>query len=236
MADESGDSAGSAKDNKDKLCDFCEYILRKGQKCVQCGVNCIHAKCLDAAVKAGNVIDRKFWKCKACIATSSPLESSTEEATIVLDDMEDKCDVRRENVMLKTQIGLLNKLIIELENVNKLQREKIEYLERHKTTTTPEEHTHQQTTYAYSDAMKEHIDPVNLSIAIDKVVSRKDGSIAIRCNDSSNLNKLKSSITDKMGNEFSATIPRRLNPKIVIYDVNTDDIVENDQFCDKLVV
>lgn len=120
----SGDSDESANSSisKDKKCDFCENIVRKIQKFESCKVSVIHSKCLDAVT----VTDRKKWVCFACERFNSSSDSAEGDITVILNDTmknEPPDELIKENDMLKTYITLLNKIISEMENVNKLQQQ-----------------------------------------------------------------------------------------------------------------
>ncbi|KAK9700821.1 hypothetical protein QE152_g31015 [Popillia japonica] len=67
------------------------------------------------------------------------------------------------------------------------------------------------------------------------MIPRKDGSVIINCKDASNIKVLKDDIVKKLGKDYSATIPKKINPKIVIFDVCAEDVTDRDAFCDKLV-
>ncbi|KAI4471178.1 sodium/chloride dependent transporter [Holotrichia oblita] len=133
MAEESDDSVNSSKE-KVRVCDYCETLIRKGQKCSKCTfckTTSIHAKCLDIYTKTTEA-DRKDWTCKTCDTMASSSGWSSEEPTIIIDSPqkdEDKI-AKQVNTMLKVENDLLKKLITELETVNKLQKEKIMFLEK----------------------------------------------------------------------------------------------------------
>ncbi|KAK9729315.1 hypothetical protein QE152_g15967 [Popillia japonica] len=128
MAEDSDDSASSSKE-KDRLCDYCETLIRRGQKCSKCAfckITSIHAKCLDIYIKTTEA-DRKNWTCKTCDTIANSSESSNEEPTIIIESpQKDENKITKQvNAMLKAENELLKKLINELETVNKLQKEKM---------------------------------------------------------------------------------------------------------------
>lgn len=269
MSDDVSDAADTSKD-KNKICNFCETILRKGQKCSVCKVNAIHLKCLDVIQKTGNIVDRKDWLCKTCTSMAGSSSSSEEDVTIIYDpntDNAESFDVKKENAMLKSQIVLLNKLVNELSKVNKLQQQRIDYLEESAKTMsynpTVVINTQNQRATAYSDILKkpgpknsviikpvnnkqssdvtrkeikDAINPAVLSIGVSKFTQRKDGSVLINCDDSENLEILKTNISSKMGDTYETVAPRNLLPKIIIYNVNAEDISNRDNFCSNLFV
>ncbi|KAK9711404.1 hypothetical protein QE152_g25475 [Popillia japonica] len=133
-------------------------------------------------------------------------------------------DVDLENRRLKEKVNLRNKIIVEMENVNKLQKLRIAELEircgvafENLSSSTPQPRAPQ-----YSDVLKkssvspnvlivkpvddkqiadvtynqvkEAIDPGRLCIEINSVVPRKDGSVLISCKDPNNLNVLQRNI------------------------------------------
>lgn len=269
--DESGGSVSASKE-RDKFCDFCETILRKGQKCNLCKVNSIHLKYLDSAVKTRSVTDKKNWLCRSCKSppplSDTSSEDSAEERTIIsIDNEKNGDDVRYlkiENDMLKKQISLLNKIIEELNNVNKLQKEKIENIELPlKTQNGNVAHsTGDKRASSYSDALKtapknvlivkpvnknqtsedtcrkikDVINPATISVEVNNITLRKDGCVAINCSDSKNLELLQTNIADKVGSDYNTEILRKINPKVILFNVRSEDVTDKASFCDQLCV
>ncbi|KAK9700810.1 hypothetical protein QE152_g31016 [Popillia japonica] len=70
---------------------------------------------------------------------------------------------------------------------------------------------------------------------INKIVPRKGGSVIIYCNNADNINVLKSTIAEKIGNNYTTMSPRKINPKIVIYGVSVLDIKDREEFSKNLL-
>ncbi|KAI4467938.1 hypothetical protein MML48_2g00007963 [Holotrichia oblita] len=173
---------------------------------------------------------------------------------------EDNVSIQRENKMLKSQILLLEKVIRELENVNMLQKRRIEFLERDQPkimNTTSENKmspsysaavkinnaknilivkpvNSKQTSSVTCQEIKHALNPVELSVEINNVVPRKDGSVMINCKDAKNIEILKSNITNKIGKSYNTVVPKKINPKILIEKVSADDILDRDKFSDNV--
>lgn len=247
MADDEGDSDGCSKQKNSKVCDSCECSLRTGQKCCSCINSFIHTKCADALIKSKKLVERKYWKCKACTATSFPLpDSDPEEDILVLD--------KSQIAHLEREIILLNKIIDEMKNVNTLQKQRIEYLEsltkQDNTIATQQqmpvkyctvlkknlEETNvlivkpkdkNQTSKAICTELKTKIDPTTLTI--NRVVQKTNGSVMIKCDQQDNLKSLETNLKTTLGSNYDVIVPTKLNPKIIIFNVSMDDVAEKEK-------
>lgn len=203
MADEPENSGSSVI--KDKFCEFCETAVRKGQKCDTCKINIIHLKCLDAAFKAGKTTDRKRWTCRTCETTLSSSDSNDEDVTIIENTQEitDADTLQKENSALKTQIQLLNRLLNEMEEVNKLQKQRIEFLENSmKPVSLAESSTFtapQMSLPTYSSVLRRQ--PPNLL-------------------DSKNVLIITSTNTEQTGEPLSKKLKQAINPSSLSIEVN----------------
>lgn len=265
MADESDGGLSSAS-IKSKLCDYCEEIIRRGQVCVECRVNYIHFKCVESIIKAGDLLDKKVWRCKQCCTTKVMFEASSSDVTMVENnesEIRGMSEVLIENSALKMQINLLNKIIVELDNVNQLQKKRIEFLELSYTgrVTSRSCESEKQMAQTYSAAVKsekkknlvvikpvnnqqnasdtqkqikEVIDPTSLTIGINKITTKDNGSVVIDCENSVNADIIKNNINDRIGDKLYAVIPRKINPKVVLFDVCPEDIKDNGLFGEKV--
>lgn len=132
----------------------------------------------------------------------------------------DNNSIKNENELLKIRIEVLNNLVNELETVNKLQKQQIDFLEstiKIENSTQNDTLNQNQMAPSYKDVAKKLIpknvlivkpvnskqtsadtckdlnravDPAVLSMEIEKIVPRRDGSVLINCNDAKNLDLL----------------------------------------------
>ncbi|KAK9747103.1 hypothetical protein QE152_g5621 [Popillia japonica] len=192
----------------------------------------------DTAVKTGKIKDRKNWSCKACEPVFTSSDASEEEVTIIMNDESEKKDgfanLKKENIMLKDQIAILNKLILEMEN--KVIPSYSSALKTPKNVLIIKPTNSKQTTEETCKQLKDNIDPTSLSIEVNNIVPRRNGSVLINCNNSGNLNVLKSNIKEKFGNKLITELPPKINPKIIIYNVNADDLLDKKKFCENICV
>ncbi|KAI4470591.1 caspase [Holotrichia oblita] len=266
MPDGSDGSSGAGGKEKERLCDFCENSLRVGQKCSSCKTNYIHNKCLEVVVKAGKIEDKKLWQCKFCnIGQWDSSDSSNEDATIIELESNNEVitdsDVYKENDYLKEKVKLLNKIIKELENVNSLQKQRIEYLERFNSETANDSTaTKHKDVLSYSgmvkklplpaskntentlivkpvdktspgvtcEQVKQAVDPASLSIEVNKIITRKDGSLVINCKDKDSLNKLQSNIVQKIVSRENLSTRNSLILFFFTHGSSNDTLMTND--------
>ncbi|KAI4469585.1 mevalonate kinase/galactokinase [Holotrichia oblita] len=148
ITEDEGESENSSKQKLNKVCDLCESAVRSGHKCCLCVNSYIHYKCVDALIKSNKLSEKKLWKCKACTPIPLP-DSDSDESTI----MSEKSQI----TSLRHEITLLNKIIQELQNVNMLQKQRIEHLEALTNRTNASNNT-QQMPGSYSGALKRNSD------------------------------------------------------------------------------
>lgn len=106
-------------------CELCGKFVKNASK-IQCNgcLAVVHPKCADSVAKIC-VINFENWLCKQCHTEDNSSNSDPE-----LSQKNTNLSSDQQNGLLIKQVEILEKLVHELENVNRLQREKIATLEK----------------------------------------------------------------------------------------------------------
>lgn len=243
--------SGGQSDSSDGNCEICGNNLRRNKiKCIneKCNV-IVHVRCFESATKLflGQNVNKSNWCCRKCICD----ENSSKEMPNENDNCESVLLKKEVDVLIREKM-LLNKLLENLEYTNKLQKERLESIE---TKTVSTSYIDKPSTITYSMALKninkteqqnsavllvkssdQNIDVVNeiknkvslkdLNIFVNKTKPIKGGML-INCQDINSLNKLKSAVHNKFGDKFSVTESKKLNPRLLIK--NVDKKLENNE-------
>lgn len=219
-----------------KKCELCgEYLRSSGIKCNNQQCSCyLHTKCFNYVSKI-IIFENQTWYCKIC-----------SEAKIL-----DSHVLKKEYECLKRELEVTKKLVAELENVNQLQKEKINEL-LNKTVSKPLlstiVSTRPQTSSGFIkppnkndkqtspvliikpkdrnannsnnilNDIKSKVNPVDLNLCITNTKTLRNG-ILVGCSSKEMLNKLKSSLTDKIGKNYLINEGSKLKPRLKIYRV-----------------
>ncbi|CAH0560467.1 unnamed protein product [Brassicogethes aeneus] len=196
---------------KSSVCELCNSGVRVGVQFTSCN-NLVHSKCLERLVKEKG-IDAKQWKCDYCS------ELLTENSAVKVNTGM----LIQENNHLKMQNNTLNKLIKQLENVNKLQEEKITNMELLLSASNKTECINSLTTDIqmplYSDISKKSkqentffilpthknqnintnnvmnlIKPGDLNVQVNNIKNITKGGVVVNCNDKESLEKLQQNL------------------------------------------
>lgn len=132
-----GDESGGSSELSEGKCDICGNSLKRNKiKCVNGKCNTIvHSKCFDSAIKLffGTSFNKTNWQCKKCCAAVGNLNKIDATSNCDKNKCSYKCDaelLHNEIDILKRENVLINKCMVNLEYTNKLQKDKLELLER----------------------------------------------------------------------------------------------------------
>lgn len=256
MADEEDECESAVRNKPAKVCNFCEKPIRSGHRCFICNSNIIHSKCLDLVVKSSNLSDRKQWRCKVCYGEG--FDSDIGDTTLIGDEQQD-------SKSLKTQIHLLNRLVKELENVNYLQKLRIQelenkYINRKEDVSVSRERAHKyssvvkrtpvkkssdvlivkpingnQEAKATVNELKQQVNPANMCVSVNNIFTKSNGTVVIKCDKAEDLKTLESNLKTKIGTSYSIVVPQKINPKVIIYNVSKDDVVDRDNLVENIL-
>lgn len=218
MSDEEDASSDPQKYTNCKLCK--SYVGKSVSrvKCSLCNI-VIHTKCFDSLSKIV-AIDKENWHCKTC---ESSLDASKKSPTTLV----------RENVFFQKQVSLLEKLVNELETVNKLQKEKLEtqtsapiqqpsYADCLKTVSKKSVDVfikHQGPEKVKFDKVLEKIrkdvNPVELNVQINstKILNR---GVVVKCANDSSCDKLITKLKSSLGSDYSVEKSQKWNPRLYV--------------------
>ena len=96
--------------------------------------------------------------------------------------------------------------------------------ERHKLTLRPKRN---QTTDEIKKLLKSKIDPVDMQIGIRSLKSLKNGNVLIEAETKEEIETLHSQIRNKCGEQLEASIQKRRNPRLVVYNIPDSLTTEN---------
>lgn len=81
--------------------------------------------------------------------------------------------------------------------------------------------------------IKKSINPARLNICIDNIRESKHG-VAVHCDSESSREALKSKLTDIFGSKYEITIANKLNPRLLIKNVNLDDLISHEEIIESI--
>lgn len=251
MPDE--DESDLSSKHKYKSCDSCGNILRSGQKCCGCNYAGIHVKCLDALLKSNKISDKKLWKCKRCEHLSAS-DSDSDDITLI-DQKQLIEQMQNENSLLKRLVKELE-TVNALQKQRLTELEAKLHLSTNAVVSSPQERAglysavlkhnartitnkpkdvvilkptnKTQTANVTCTELKKEINPSALSVAINRIIPKDDGSVIIKCDSSDNVKSLESDLKSKLGANYEVVIPKKVNPKIMVCDVDKDDTLNKD--------
>lgn len=239
-------------------CHMCAALIRDGGiKCNKCNV-CLHERCFESVLTVVQA-EKATWCCKNCVSGEindlgdiSSGGGSTEAI---------KC----QNLHLKNENSLLKKLINELENVNKLQSDRIQDLEAAKNVITLSEANNSTSLPSYSGVLKnpvnkpksavliiksddnslsnnevlkditKKVNPAKINACINSTRKIRDG-IAVYCEDQESLHKLKNCFGEELNSKYSIKEAKKFNPRIIIKNVKlNDDLNTEEEIIDNIV-
>lgn len=191
--------------------------------------------------------------------------SESEDRTSVNAGSDTKCLLikAKEIECLQREKSLLNKLLEEMECSNNLLKSKVSHLENVIANSSPGGFCSiSPTTKSYSsivktpvnndsnvllikaneistnnDVMKDlqnSVNPAELNVCVNGTKKTKDGA-AIYCNSIEDLNKLKNEITQKFGHKFEVKEAQKLQPRIIVKNVNITDDLNNDVIVENII-
>ena len=249
-------AGGSVSEPPDNKCRFCgKFASTSDIKCKN--VNCdviVHTKCFDTINKLVKV-DKNNFRCRTCYELFKSNQKATDAAStnnqILLLEKEIECLNREKEV--------INKYVSELEYINNVLKGRV--LENTNTTDTKTTTFLSQnisTTKTYAAAMKSTVNCL-LVKSIDDNVSNKQvenviktkinpctinasiigtklikNGVLINCEDKESLDNLKKCISRETGTNYNITFPKKLNPRIIIYNVDPTDI-EDSNFIENVI-
>ncbi|KMQ86893.1 rna-directed dna polymerase from mobile element jockey-like protein [Lasius niger] len=86
----------------------------------------------------------------------------------------------------------------------------------------------QQTSEDTKKQVKEKVDISSLAVGIAKLRKGVNGSVILGCESSGEIEKLKASVHDKLGDDFNIMVPKKIKPKIKIINVGVDEMNMDD--------
>ncbi|XP_071646044.1 uncharacterized protein [Temnothorax longispinosus] len=87
----------------------------------------------------------------------------------------------------------------------------------------------QQESEATKQLVKEKIDIKNLAVGITKLKKGSKGAVILGCENETEMEKLKSTVRDKLGKEYKIMEPRRMVPKIKIINVGAKEMKADEE-------
>lgn len=80
----------------------------------------------------------------------------------------------------------------------------------------------------YTHEMKHEINPADLNISVSKIVPKRDGSALIKCDKQDNIKCLETNLQTNFGSEYEVIVPKKINPKVIIFNVSNDDLSDKE--------
>ncbi|XP_071580811.1 uncharacterized protein, partial [Temnothorax nylanderi] len=94
----------------------------------------------------------------------------------------------------------------------------------------------QQESETTKKLIKEKVDIKNLAVGITKLRKGSKGTVILGCENEKEMEKLKSTVRDKLGEDFKIMEPRRIEPKIKIINVGAEEIkVDKENLIDTII-
>lgn len=249
-SDEDGDASDNNTRNVSNICKMCSQNVRSSYvKCnrSKCG-SVLHVKCFEMVSRVMQV-DRSTWKCKSCAVKIYDDNSKLYSELRIL---------KTQNECLLREKHLMEKLLNELEFSSRLVKSK---LVDYEAKTSENKEVGANSTYSsalkkihplspalivkpknqnvkYADVekdIKNNCDVVALKVNVNNTKRIKNG-VLISCDDDNSLNALKTALNSQIGDNYEFATPSVLNPRIIIYSVQADEITDNLQFINNLIV
>ncbi|KAK9703899.1 hypothetical protein QE152_g29022 [Popillia japonica] len=83
--------------------------------------------------------------------------------------------------------------------------------------------------------LKTMIDPVALSMSVNKLVEKDNGTVVNKCNPQDNIKSLETNLKSRFGTEYTVGASEKLNPKVIIFSVNKEDTLDKEKLLDTIV-
>lgn len=249
------DESGGLSQQSEFVCDICGIKTRRQKiKCANDNCNItVHNRCFENVCKLffGININKANWRCKKCVDSENP-ES---DVCIQSDDKSNAVSLHKEIDFLKRENSLINKMLVNLEYTNSLQKELLE-----STSKTVSSNSDKPEILDYSGAIKKvnikedqknsavllikahgsnenvlseiknNVNPTDLNIFVSKTKPIKGGML-INCDDINSLNKLKNAVEEKFGDKFNISVAKKFSPRLLIKSVdktvNNTDILND---------
>lgn len=87
--------------------------------------------------------------------------------------------------------------------------------------------------------LEEKVDPSCLGVGVSGIKLIRDGGVAIKCNETSTSDSIQAvcnNVKKSMGQEYEVNIPDRVNPKIIVFNVNKKLIEDEKNLLDKMIM
>ncbi|CAG9833250.1 unnamed protein product [Diabrotica balteata] len=91
---------------------------------------------------------------------------------------------------------------------------------------------------SYKTLNRNKINPCNLGVGVSEVKYIRDGGVAIRCtgNGKENVQDVCNNIKMSLGQSYDVKVPEKMNPRIVVVNLDKKDIEDEDLLIEKIVV
>lgn len=194
-------------------------------------------------------------KLSASISDKQNVNTGSETERLSISAKEIEC-LQREKI-------LLNKLLEEMECSNGLLKSKVSHLENMVAkNTTGDISSFSSTSPSYSsivkkpvnndshvllvksnelstncdvvNILKKSVNPADLNVCVNGTKKTRDGAV-IYCKDVADLSKLKDEITHKFGNKFNVREAQKLQPRILVKNVNIKDDLSNEAIVENII-
>lgn len=217
-------------------CDKCKQIKVKNKDIFSCDgcSRCICKECGNLTASEVKVLQlmsgrvMKFY-CPKCI--------SGESLSLFQQMLDDK------EVIIEDKTKIINLLEAEIDKL----KSNIE-MEEHSYSRAVKKQKHEvilvkpkdcsQTSENTKKIIEEKINPCDLGVGVSRVKFVREGGVAIKCNENikNNMESLCSSIKQSLGQSYEVKIPEKLNPRIIIFNVNEVELQNEDIFLNKITI
>jgi hypothetical protein len=75
--------------------------------------------------------------------------------------------------------------------------------------------------------LKSNINPTEIKVGINSLKTLRNGKIQIEVQNKEDINKLSKDINEKCGDKLTVSVRKLRNPRLVIYDIQEDKIIQN---------
>lgn len=236
--------------NKYVPCDLCEQKYH---------IQCVRIK--DNVSKLLSECDNFKWFCDKCLTTVHQKLRSDKDNISANNNLQLAV---KENECLLREIDLLKKVVSDQTYIVDLQKQKLQELTEKTVSAPSSSANISTIPVSFSDAIKKkykqsdeespvlfiksnenissadvskeiksNINPASLNINIKTTKYIKNG-LAVTCENKTSLEKLKSNITNKVGNKFSVSETRKRNPRLMVRGVEKE-IAGSDELITDLV-
>lgn len=245
MADATESLDDASVEKRPIKCKICsKFVSQSDVKCLgECCNTVLHLKCFDTLAKIVD-IDKKSFRCKNCSGSQVNHDQSqlcSGSSDIIIQEIE----------CLQREKDLLKKWAAEMEFSNSLLKDKLRVCEQdpvsknltflsiaddnatasyssvagknvNKTSAVllVKSNDRSTTNKQIEKDIKSKINPgsVNANVLNTKLI--KNG-LLINCGDNNSLTALKNCLNQEVGEMYNVTEPRRLNPRIIVYSVES---------------